>query len=88
MNYTKPIVIAEIGCNQMGQFEIAKELIKLSQNCGADVAKFQKRNNKEKLIPEQYNGPHPNAWKSFGSTYGTHSKFLEYSTGQHSELKK
>jgi len=88
MTYTKPMVIAEIGCNHMGQFEIAKELILLAKNCGADVAKFQKRNNKELLTPEQYNAPHPNAWNSYGSTYGAHREFLEFDASQHAELKK
>ena len=41
--YQKPKVIAEIGCNHMGKFEIARELITLAKDCGADIAKFQKR---------------------------------------------
>lgn len=88
MNYTKPKVIAEIGCNHMGQFEIALELIKLAKDCGADVAKFQKRNNKELLTPEQYKAPHPNPWNSYGETYGAHREFLEFNAKQHEELKK
>ena len=55
--YLKPKVISEIGCNHKGDFEIAKELIKLSKDCGAEFAKFQKRNNKELLTEEQYNNP-------------------------------
>lgn len=86
--YTKPKVISEIGCNHMGQFEIAKELIKLSKDCGADVAKFQKRNNKELLTEAQYNAPHPNPYNSYGETYGAHREFLEFSIEQHAELKK
>ena len=45
--------IAEIGCNHKGDINIAKELIKLAKDCGADVAKFQKRNSKELLPGEQ-----------------------------------
>ncbi|MDR2008737.1 MAG: N-acetylneuraminate synthase family protein [Alphaproteobacteria bacterium] len=86
--YQKPIVVSEIGCNHMGNFEIAKELIKLSKDAGADVAKFQKRNNKELLTPEQYNAPHPNPANSYGSTYGEHREFLEFTAAQHAELKK
>ena len=41
--YEEPHVIAEIGCNHMGQFEIAKELLTLAKNAGATVGKFQKR---------------------------------------------
>lgn len=86
--YTKPKVISEIGCNHMGQFEIAKELIKLSKDCGADVAKFQKRNNRELLTEEQYHAPHPNPYNSYGDTYGAHREFLEFTVEQHAELKQ
>ncbi len=88
ITYSKPKVISEIGCNHMGQFEIAKELIKLSKECGADVAKFQKRNNKELLTDAQYNAPHPNPYNSYGATYGAHREFLEFTVEQHGELKK
>ncbi len=87
MTYTKPKVIAEIGCNHMGQFDIAVELIKLSKECGADVAKFQKRNNRELLTEEQYNLPHPNPSNSYGDTYGAHREYLEFSAEQHAKLK-
>ena len=85
--YRPPNVIAEIGCNHMGKMEIAKELVKLAKDCGADVAKFQKRNNRELLTEAQYNAPHPNPWNSYGETYGAHREFLEFSVEQHKELK-
>lgn len=86
-DYQAPKVIAEIGCNHMGDFEIAKELIRLAQACGADYAKFQKRNPKELLDDQQYHAPHPEPWQSYGSTYGQHREFLEFSIEQHAELK-
>lgn len=86
-SYRAPQVIAEIGCNHMGDMEIAKDLIKLAKECGCDVAKFQKRNNRELLTEEQYDAPHPNAWNSYGETYGAHREFLEFTTDQHKELK-
>ncbi len=88
MNYLKPLVIAEIGCNHMGQMSIAKDLVKLAKECGADVAKFQKRNNKELLTPEQYHSPHPNSWNAYGPSYGEHREFLEFTVTQHQELKE
>jgi len=88
MKYEKPIVIAEIGCNHKGEMEIAKELITLAKQCKADVAKFQKRNNKELLTEEQYNAPHPNPYNSYGDTYGAHREYLEFSKEQHKELKE
>jgi N-acetylneuraminate synthase len=82
-------VIAEIGCNHKGDMEIAKELIKIAKIfCNADVAKFQKRNNKELLTEEQYNAPHPNPINSYGATYGEHREFLEFNAAQHAELKE
>ena len=53
--YNEPKLIAEIGCNHKGDFEIAKELITMAKHAGAHVAKFQKRNNRELLTEEQYN---------------------------------
>jgi len=84
----KAKVIAEIGCNHKGDFELAKKLILKAKECGADVAKFQKRNNKILLTEEQYSAPHPNPINSYGSTYGAHREFLEFNVEQHGELKK
>ena len=81
--YKEPKLIAEIGCNHKGDFEIAKELITMAKQAGAHVAKFQKRNNRELLTEEQYNAPHPNPGNSYGNTYGEHREFLEFSLEQH-----
>lgn len=88
MKYIKPKVIAEIGCNHKGEFDIAIELLDLAKQCGADVAKFQKRNNKELLTEEQYNAPHPNQANSYGSSYGEHREYLEFTVEQHQKLKE
>ncbi len=78
--------IAEIGCNHKGDLNIAKNLIYLAKDAGADVAKFQKRNSKELLPESQYNSPHPNPINSYGSTYGEHREYLEFSKDEHKEL--
>ena len=88
LEYLKPKVIAEIGCNHKGNMDIAYELIQLAKDCNADIAKFQKRNNKELLTEEQYNTPHPNPINSYGETYGLHREFLEFDTKQHKLLKQ
>lgn len=88
-DYRKPMIVAEAGCNHMGQMAIAKQLIVIAANyCKADVIKFQKRCPKELLTPEQYNAPHPNPVNSYGKTYGEHREFLEFSLDQHKQLKK
>ena len=87
--YNKPYVIAEAGCNHMGQMEIAKELIQTAAIfCKADAIKFQKRCSRELLTPEQYNAPHPHPENSYGKTYGEHREFLEFSLDQHKQLKE
>ena len=82
-------MIAEIGCNHKGDMEIAKEMIKIAaQFCNVDIVKFQKRNPKELLTPEEYNTSHPVPYHSYGSTYGEHREFLEFNVEQHKQLKK
>lgn len=86
--YRRPFVIAEAGCNHMGQMEIAKEMINTAAYfCKADAIKFQKRCPRELLTEEQYNAPHPNPQNSYGETYGEHREFLELTVEQHAQLK-
>jgi len=85
--YKKPVVIAEIGCNHMGDINIAKQMIEIASNfCNADIIKFQKRTPSEILTEEEYNAPHPVPTNSFGETYGQHREFLEFNVEQHKEL--
>ena len=84
--YHEPKVMAEIGCNHMGDVEIAKELLTLAKQAGCEYGKFQKRCPKELLTKEQYEAPHPNPRNSYGDTYGAHREFLELSVDQHREL--
>ena len=84
----KPKLIAEIGCNHKGDFEIAKEMIEVAADCGADVVKFQKRDNKKVLTEEEYNSPHPVPHNSYGETYGKHREFLEFDIEKHRKLKE
>ena len=45
--------------------------------CGADVVKFQKRDNRVLLPARQYNSPHPNPANAY-ATYGQHREYLEF----------
>ncbi len=87
VDYQPPEVVAEIGCNHMGQLAIAKDLIELARLCGVRHVKFQKRTVRELLSPEQYRAPHPNPHHSYGATYGEHREALELSASQHAELQ-
>lgn len=40
-NTKKPYVIAEIGANHNGDMKLARQMIKVAKECGADAAKFQ-----------------------------------------------
>ncbi len=85
---SKPVVIAEIGCNHKGEMEIAHEMIKVASIfCKVDVVKFQKRNPRELLTDEEYNAPHPDPPNSYGKTYGEHREYLEFDLDQHRKLK-
>jgi len=80
-------VIAEIGCNHKGEMDLAKELIQVAaKTCNADVAKFQKRHNRELLSPVEYDTPHPVPGNAYGDTYGAHREFLELDVDQHKDL--
>jgi len=82
-------VIAEIGCNHKGDMDIAKEMIQVAANvCHAHVAKFQKRNNRELLSGAEFEAPHPVPHNAYGTTYGAHREFLEFTAGQHKELQE
>lgn len=83
----KPVLIAEVGCNHMGNLETAFNMIKIAKHCNADIVKFQKRDIKTLLTEEQYNKPYRNK-NSFGETYGEHREFLEFNLEQHEQLKK
>lgn len=88
MEYTKPFVVAEIGCNHKGDMDIARQMIKTAAiYCEADAVKFQKRCARELLTEQQYNAPHPNPANSYGKTYGEHREYLEFTREQHRELK-
>lgn len=82
----KIYLVAEIGCNHMGDISIAKKLINQAKFCGADYVKFQKRDNKILFNKKEYNSKHPIPKNSFGDTYGEHREFLEFSLAEHKNL--
>lgn len=71
-------IVAEIGINHNGQFEIARKLIETARKCGVDAVKFQKRDIDSLLTKEFINRPYFGD-HSFGETYGEHRKRLELS---------
>ncbi|MDC1258156.1 N-acetylneuraminate synthase family protein [Pelagibacteraceae bacterium] len=83
----KPIIIAEVGQNHQGSLKIAKQYIKEFAFRGADIIKFQSRNNKELFSKDAYEKNY-NSENSFGKTYGEHREKLELSFSELKILKK
>ena len=73
----KPFVIAELGCNHMGNPDICEEMIIRAALCGVDAVKLQKRNNERMFLKAALDKPYCNEL-SYGATYGEHRKHLDW----------
>ena len=80
-------IIAEIGQNHNGEVRLAKKLIDMAVDAGANAVKFQKRDIPSELTKEAFDRPYDNP-NSFGKTYGEHRMFLELDEQEHLELKE
>lgn len=77
-NDQTPFIIAEIGNNHNGNFELALELIKKAKECGVDAVKFQVKDIESSFPKELLDRPYENE-NSFGRTYREHKEALEFS---------
>ncbi|XP_030643793.1 sialic acid synthase-like [Chanos chanos] len=80
-------IIAEIGQNHQGDIDIAKKMIRMAKDCGADCAKFQKSELEHKFNKKALERPY-NSKHSWGRTYGEHKRHLEFSHEQYKELQQ
>ncbi|KAK7929336.1 hypothetical protein WMY93_005731 [Mugilogobius chulae] len=80
-------IIAEIGQNHQGDIDIAKKMIKMAKECGADCAKFQKSELEYKFNKKALERPYTSK-HSWGKTYGEHKRHLEFSHEQYRELQE
>lgn len=69
-------IIAEVGQNHQGQLELAREYIRTFAAIGADVVKFQVRDNKFLFSQDAYEAPYGSE-NAFSETYGAHREALE-----------
>ena len=72
-------IIAEAGVNHNGSLELAKRLVDIASDAGADAVKFQKRTVNDILIAEALNRPYtvPTALGPSGArTGGSRSPWL------------
>ena len=83
----KTYVIAEAGLNHNGSVEIAKNLIDVAAEAGADAVKFQKR-TVDKLAVNKTLNAKDNRFPEFGSTYKEIREHLEFDLDEYKILKK
>ncbi len=78
-------IIAEAGVNHNGSLDLAKRLVDIAVDAGADAVKFQKRTVGDILIAEALERAYtvPTA---LGPTYGEHREALELSAEEYGEL--
>ena len=72
----KAIIIAEVGQNHQGDLDLARDYIRIFAAAGADVIKFQTRDNKFLFSEGAYNAPYASE-NAFDSVYGLHREKLE-----------
>ena len=93
MNFSKKTLnkkvtfIAEVGQNHQGSLTLAKKYIKVFSRLGADIIKFQTRNNKHLFSKEAYSKNYDSE-NAFARTYGKHRDKLELSFKDLKILKK
>lgn len=83
----EPYVIAEIGINHNGDFELCKKMIMKAAAVGVDAVKMQKRTIEEMYTKDALDVPYNKPY-AFGKTYGEHKHALEFSDDQYFELQK
>lgn len=82
---SKVYVISEIGINHNGDIDLAKELITMSADAGADAVKFQKRTIELVYTPEELDKYRESPW---GTTNRQQKEGLEFSIEQYKELQE
>ncbi len=78
-------IIAEIGINHNGSLEIAKKLIDVAKEAGADAVKFQKRNIDLVYTKELLDSPRESPW---GKTQRDQKMGLEFGFEEYQEIDK
>ncbi len=78
-------IIAEIGINHNGDLNIAKQLIDVAVDAGADAVKFQKRTIDLVYTQDFLEGPRESFW---GTTQREQKEGLEFGIEEYSEIDK
>jgi len=80
-------IVAEIGNNHQGEYDVARQMIDEAAKAGVQAVKFQKRDMEALLTREGRATPYTGR-NSFGPTYGEHRNALELSIDQMARLKE
>lgn len=78
-------LIAEIGINHNGSLDIAKQLIDVAKDVGADAVKFQKRTIDLVYTKELLDSPRESPW---GTTQREQKEGLEFDEEQYAEIDR
>jgi sialic acid synthase SpsE len=79
--------IAEIGINHCGQVDLAKQLIQMAKDAGADCVKLQKRVVEDSFTKAKLDEKYETR-NSYGPTYGAHKHVMELSHDEYKGLKE
>lgn len=78
-------IIAEIGINHNGSIDIAKQLIDMAKDAGADAVKFQKRAIDLVYTKELLDSPRESPW---GKTQRAQKEGLEFGIDEYREIDR
>lgn len=78
-----PFIIAEIGINHNGSLEIAKQLIDVAKDCGANAVKFQKRTIDLVYSQDFLDSPRESPW---GTTQRAQKEGLEFGEDDYRQI--
>lgn len=78
-------IIAEVGINHNGDIEIAKKLIDVAKDAGADAVKFQKRTIDLVYTKEELDAKRESPW---GTTNRQQKEGLEFGEGEYDEIDR
>lgn len=80
-----PFIVAEIGINHNGSFEIAKKLIDMAFECGCNAVKFQKRDINIVYTQEFLDSKRESPW---GNTQRHQKEGLEFGKAEYDEIDR
>ena len=76
-------IVAEIGINHNGDVSIAKQLIDVAKDAGADAVKFQKRTIDKVYSKEMLSSPRESPW---GTTQRAQKEGLEFGSKEYQDI--